>query len=141
MTLKEALPITVAMRPIYSCHARIDPWGIAFENYDALGSYRTKIENEPVDAAALLFQQATLGRDEWTESYLLQERQDQFATHGRKDDHLCPGRPLSFSDHAEVEDLAAEFRKKGDRLGDLVLLVIQSGILTRSNPLLVYFFN
>ena len=38
------------------------------------------------------------------------------------------GRPLSFYDHAEVEDLAAKFRKKGDRLGDLVILVIQSGI-------------
>jgi hypothetical protein len=38
------------------------------------------------------------------------------------------GRPLSFSDHAEVEDLAAKFRKKEDRLGDLVYLITRSRI-------------
>ena len=61
--------------------------------------------------------------------YLLQERQDQFArAMVRKMTTYALGRPLSFSDHAEVEELAAEFRKKGDRLGDLIYLVIQSGI-------------
>ena len=38
------------------------------------------------------------------------------------------GRPLSFSDHAEVEDLTSEFRKKGDRPGDLIFLITQSEI-------------
>ena len=129
MTLKERIADHRSNPACYSCHARIDPWGIAFENYDALGSYRTKIKNEPIDAAALLFNKQPLKGMTGLKRYLLEERQDQFArAMVRKMTTYALGRPLSFSDHAEVEDLAAEFRKKGDRLGDLVILVAQSGI-------------
>ena len=129
MTLKERIADHRSDAACYSCHSRIDPWGIAFENYDALGSYRTKIKNEPVDAAALLFNKQSLQGMKGLKRYLLEERQDQFArAMVRKMTTYALGRPLSFSDHAEVEDLAAKFRKKGDRLGDLIYLVTQSGI-------------
>ena len=129
MTLKERIADHRSDAACYSCHARIDPWGIAFENYDALGSYRTKIKNEPVDASALLFNKQPLEGMQGLKRYLLEERQDQFArAMVRKMTTYALGRPLSFSDHAEVEELAAEFRKKGDRLGDLIYLVTQSGI-------------
>ncbi len=129
MTLKERIADHRSDAACYSCHARIDPWGIAFENYDALGSYRTKIKNKPVDATALLFNKQPLDGMMGLKRYLLEERQDQFArAMVRKMITYALGRPLSFSDHAEVEDLASEFRKKGDRLGDLVLLITQSEI-------------
>ena len=61
--------------------------------------------------------------------YLLEERQDQFVRAiVRKMITYALGRPLSFSDHAEVEDLAVKFRKREDRLGDLVHLITQSRI-------------
>jgi hypothetical protein len=61
--------------------------------------------------------------------YLLKERQDQFArAMVHKMTAYALGRHLSFSDHADVEDLTKKFRKKGDRLGDLIYLVTQSGI-------------
>ena len=129
MTLKERIADHRSDAACYSCHARIDPWGIAFENYDALGSYRTKIDRKPVDATALLFNKQPLDGMMGLKRYLLEERQDQFArAMVRKMITYALGRPLSFSDHAEVEDLASEFRKKGDRLGDLIYLVTQSGI-------------
>ena len=129
MTLKERIADHRNDPACYSCHARIDPWGIAFENYDALGSYRTKIKNESVDAAALLFNKQPLQGMKGLKRYLLEERQDQFArAMVRKMTTYALGRPLSFSDHAELEDLAEKFRKKEDRLGDLVNLVTQSGI-------------
>jgi hypothetical protein len=129
MTLKERIANHRNDPACYSCHARIDPWGIAFENYDALGSYRTKINNKPVDASSFLFNKQSLEGMRGLKRYLLEERQDQFARAlVRKMTTYALGRPLSFSDHAEVEDLAAQFRKKGDRLGDLIYLVTQSGI-------------
>ena len=33
-----------------SCHDLIDPLGFAFENYDAIGMYRTQDQGKPVDA-------------------------------------------------------------------------------------------
>ena len=36
------------------CHVRMDPLGFAFENYDAIGAWRTKEGNFPVDASGTL---------------------------------------------------------------------------------------
>lgn len=129
MTLKERIADHRNDPACYSCHARIDPWGIAFENYDALGSYRTKINNKPVDATSYLFSKQSLEGMKGLKRYLLEERQDQFArAMVRKMTTYALGRPLSFSDHADVEDLTTKFRKKGDRLGDLIYLLTQSAI-------------
>ena len=35
------------------CHALFDPWGFAFENFDALGHYRTMEGGKPIDATGL----------------------------------------------------------------------------------------
>ena len=123
------MPTIATPRPAIHDMQEIDPWGIAFENYDARGSYRTKIDNKPVDATSYLFSRQPLEGMNGLKRYLLEERQDQFArAMVRKMTTYALGRPLSFSDHADVEDLTAKFRKKGDRLGDLIHLVTQSGI-------------
>jgi hypothetical protein len=112
-----------------SCHARIDPWGIAFENYDASGSYRTRIKNKPVDATSELFNKEPLAGMDGLKRHLLEERQDQFArAMVHKMSAYALGRPLSFADLAEIEDLTAGFRKKGDRLADLIHMLTRSSI-------------
>jgi len=112
-----------------SCHSRIDPWGIAFENYDALGLYRTQINNKPVDATSELFNRQTLAGMDGLKRYLLTDRQDQFA---RAMVHKLTayglGRPLTFGDRAEVEDLTARFRRRGDGLRDLIHLIVSSSL-------------
>jgi hypothetical protein len=129
MTLKERIANHRNDPACYSCHARIDPWGIAFENYDALGSYRTKFNNKPVDATSNLFNKQALAGMKGLKRYLLKERQDQFArAMVHKMTGYALGRHLSFSDHADVEDLTKKFRKKGDRLGDLIHLLTLSTI-------------
>jgi hypothetical protein len=40
-----------SMAPCATCHLLIDPVGFSFENYDAIGRYRTMEENKPVDAS------------------------------------------------------------------------------------------
>jgi hypothetical protein len=34
-----------------ACHKSFDPYGVLFENYDAIGRYRTEADGEPVDAS------------------------------------------------------------------------------------------
>jgi hypothetical protein len=61
--------------------------------------------------------------------YLLKERQDQFArAMVRKMTTYALGRPLTFTDHAGIEDLTLMFRKKGDRLAELIYLITKSTI-------------
>lgn len=129
MTLKERIADHRNKPACISCHAKIDPWGIAFENFDALGAYRTKIKNKPVDATSVLFNKQELAGMDSLKRYLLTNRQDQFSrAMVHKMTAYALGRPLSFSDHAEIDALTLQFRKKGDRLGDLIHLIIHSSI-------------
>lgn len=127
MTLKERIVNHRSKPACISCHSRIDPWGIAFENYDALGTYRTHIKDQPVDATAELFNRQTLAGIDGLKRYLLTDRQDQFArAMVHKLMAYALGRPLSFGDRADVDNLTAQLRRKDDGLGDLVRLVIGS---------------
>lgn len=129
MTLKERIADHRNKAACLSCHSRIDPWGIAFENYDALGAWRTNIKNKPVDATSVLFNKQELAGVEGLKRYLLAERQDQFArAMVHKMSAYALGRPLTFADHTEIESLTAEFRKKNDQLADLIHLVVQSNL-------------
>lgn len=127
LTLKERIENHRSSAACYSCHAKIDPWGIAFEGFDAVGSWRTKIDGQPVDAVSELFNKQPLDGVDGLKRVLLTYRQDQFArAMVHKLTSYALGRPLSFSDRSQVDRLTAQFRQSGDRLGDLVRLIIAS---------------
>lgn len=129
MTLKERIADHRNKPACFSCHSRIDPWGVAFENYDALGAFRTQIKNKPVDATSVLFNKQELAGAEGLKRYLLAERQDQFArAMVHKISAYALGRPLTFADHADIDGLTTLFRRQGDRLTDLVHLVVSSNL-------------
>lgn len=129
MTLKERIADHRNSPACISCHAKIDPWGIAFENYDAMGSYRTRIKNEPVDATSKLFNKQELAGMDGLKRYLFMDRQDQFArAMVHKMTSYALGRPLSFGDRSDIDSLTTEFRKREDRVGDLVHLIVNSEI-------------
>ncbi|MFO0978647.1 MAG: DUF1592 domain-containing protein [Planctomycetaceae bacterium] len=129
MTLKERIVNHRNKPACLSCHSRIDPWGIAFENYDALGAYRTQIGGQPVDAAAELFNGQPLTGIDGLKEYLLADRQDQFVrAMVQKLTSYALGRPMSFGDSAEIDSLTASIRQKGDGLDDLIHLIVQSDL-------------
>ena len=129
MSLKERIADHRNKAACLSCHSRIDPWGIAFENYEALGVYRTHIQNQPVDATSALFNRQTLAGMEGLKRYLLVDRQDQFARAiVHKLTAYALGRPLSFGDRADIDRLTSQFRQRDDRLGELIQLIISSNL-------------
>ena len=129
MTLKERI-INHRNKPACnSCHSKIDPWGIAFENYDALGSYRTRIDKQPVDSTALLFNKQELAGMEGLKRYLLINRQDQFArAMVDKMTAYATGRTMTFADRADIDTITRAFRSQDDQLRDLIHLIVQSNI-------------
>jgi hypothetical protein len=131
MTLKERIENHRDQSACASCHSRIDPWGIAFENFDASGAYRTQVDNRPVDASAQLFNRHHLSGVEGVKRYLLMERQDQFAqAMVHKLTAYALGRPLGFGDASDLERLTLQLRQQGDRLGDLIQLIVRSDIFS-----------
>lgn len=127
MTLKERIENHRQQPACLSCHQRIDPWGIAFENYDAVGAWRETVAGQPVDASSQLFNQQVLDGPVGLKRYLLLHRQDQFVralTHKMLTYAL--GRPLTFADRRHVDSLATQLRQQGDGLATLVRLIVLS---------------
>ena len=132
MTLKERMEDHRSAAACMSCHARIDPWGIAFENYDAIGSWRNDINREPVDASATLFNGEELNGIEGLKRYLLLHRQDQFANAlVQKLTAYALGRPISFADRAELEEITTSLRQQGDGLSTLITLIATSELFQK----------
>lgn len=129
MTLKERIANHRNKPACISCHAKIDPWGIAFENFDAVGSFRTHVKDVPVDASSELFNHQTLAGVDGLKRYLLTDRQDQFARAVvHKLTAYALGRPLSFGDRADIDDLTGQLRRRNDGLEDLIELIVSSNL-------------
>ncbi|MDA0374288.1 MAG: DUF1592 domain-containing protein [Planctomycetota bacterium] len=127
MTLKQRLEDHRNHAACMSCHAKIDPWGFAFENFDAVGAWRTEVRGQPVDASGTLFNGQSLDGVEGLKRFLLGDRQDQFVR--SMVDKLATfalGRPLVFEDRAALERITAEVRRRGDGLATLMTVLVQS---------------
>ena len=129
MSLKERIEDHRNHAACMSCHAKIDPWGIAFENYDALGRWRTEIDGKPVDAMSRLFNNEPLKGMNGLKRFLLKNRQDQFLRAlVHKMSVYALGRPLTFADREGVDAIAAQVRREGDGLATLVREVATSDL-------------
>lgn len=127
MTLKERIEDHRNHAACASCHAKIDPWGIAFENYDALGQWRTQVNGKPVDATSRLFNKQELNGMDGLKRFLLEHRQDQFVRAlVHKLATYALGRPMTFSDHAKIDNVTADVRKQGDGLGTIIHTLVAS---------------
>lgn len=129
MTLKERIEDHRDHAACKSCHSKIDPWGIAFENYDAVGQWRDEIRGEPVDASSELFNHQTLDGMDGLKRYLLESRQDQFVQAMiQKLATYALGRPLGFEDRAEIESITAKVRRDGDGLETMIRAIVMSDL-------------
>ena len=129
MTLKQRIENHRSQAACLSCHSKIDPWGIAFENYDAVGSWRTQIQGKPVDASSLLYNGQKLDGVDELKRFLLEHRQDQFARSiVHKMTTFALGRPLTFGDRASIDMITGELRSHGDGLATMVQLIVASDL-------------
>lgn len=129
LTLKQRMEDHRSQPACFSCHAKIDPWGIAFENFDALGNWRTKSLGKDIDASSLLYNEHPLNGVDGVKRCLLANRQDQFARAiVHKMATFALGRPLTFGDRADVERIVAELRQNGDGLQTLIHLLVESDL-------------
>ena len=120
LTLKERIEDHRNDPACLSCHQKIDPWGIAFEDFDAVGSFRREIEGRPVESTSQLFNGQVLAGMDGLKRYLLEHRQDQFVrAMVYKISTYALGRPLNFGDRSAIDDITSRVRQKGDGLATL----------------------
>ncbi|WP_171189524.1 DUF1592 domain-containing protein [Alienimonas chondri] len=127
LTLKERIEDHRNQAACLSCHQKIDPWGIAFEHYDATGRRRELIDGEPIDAASRLPSADRLDGMEGLKRYLIENRDDQFVRATVENmAAFALGRRLGFGDRAGVTEVAQRVRDSGDGLRTMVTSLVTS---------------
>ena len=129
LSIREQLEVHRGSESCASCHRNIDPWGIALENFDAVGLWRDKIRRQvgkkfttlPVNAEDVLPGGQRLDGVDTLKRYLATERKDDFARSLVK--RLLAysiGRRLELSDEQALDDLTSEFAADDYRLRGLI---------------------
>ena len=132
-TLRQQLSAHTKSSRCATCHRHIDPLGFALENFDAIGGWREKYENNArVDTSGRLpsgqkfrnigeFKKALLARkDSFTQGLV-----SKFLTY-------ATGRKMLGTDRSEIKKIAGQLKRKGYGLRDLILHTTASKIfLTR----------
>jgi hypothetical protein len=109
-----------------ACHAKMDPYGFAMENYDVLGQWRTEENASPIDASASLPHGTPFAGPAGLKQVLL-ERSQAFvmATVSRLLTYAL-GRPLERGDEPLVREIAQNAAPAGYLFQDLVEGVVNS---------------
>lgn len=109
------------------CHAFLDPMGFAFENYDAIGRWRDKEKNLPIDASGSLVRGQTFQNLADLRALLVRDMSGQFIKNLAENLlTYALGRGLEFSDKPTVDQIVKRVRASGDRFQDLILAVCES---------------
>jgi len=128
--IRERLDLHRKNEACYSCHAKIDPMGFAFENFDVVGRWRDRYKRakDPIDTSATMANgQKIAGIVEFKK--MLKERKELVVSClTKKMLTYATGRHLESVDRGEVDRIVAEIGKKDNRLRDLIHLVVQSDI-------------
>ncbi|MGY8767131.1 MAG: DUF1592 domain-containing protein [Pirellulales bacterium] len=136
LPVKQQLEIHREKSACNSCHRGIDPWGIPFENYDAVGLWRTEVlrvlnrKTEikiPVETDSVLPSGDKISGLESLKEYLLENEKDRFSEAVvRKLMAYGLGRSVEFTDQATVNLLTKRFQQNDYRLKDLIVDIVQS---------------
>jgi hypothetical protein len=109
-----------------SCHARMDPIGFGLENYDAIGAWRLKDGDFPIDASGELSGgQKFNGAGQLR--VILKGKKDIFARAlAEKMLTYATGRGVERSDKCYIDDIAAHVARNDYRFSSLVTSVVLS---------------
>ncbi len=159
VSIKNLLALHRNKASCYDCHVRLDPWGIPFERYSAIGKYQPlvpkdkvrvrgfnhqkdktfadyqaylrSIYTEEVDASSRLPHGPAVDGMMKLKKYLLKERKDEIVENVvRRFMTYAIGRELTYRDRFEIKKLLKLAEDDGYKLQNIIVLVCQSPIFT-----------
>jgi hypothetical protein len=163
LSIKELLVKHRQKESCNDCHARLDPWGIPFEQYNAIGQYQPlmpkegikvapyktathkdlatyaeylrKISVTPMQAESRL-PNGTVVRDmEELKSYLIRERKSDIAANvARRLLAYGVGREATWRDRSTIEEILTAAEPGGYRFRGMIVAVCQSQAFLNPTP-------
>ncbi len=108
------------------CHSKIDPLGFGLENFDAIGRWRNRIGNDPIDTSGELPSGEKFnGPDELRK--ILWKRKDEFVRNlTEKMLIYALGREVHYYDEPAVREILRDLQQNNYRFSRLILGVAKS---------------
>ena len=126
-TMRELMAMHRSMPLCASCHARMDPLGLGLENFNALGMYRVKERDQPIDAGGKLITGEKFSNIHELKRILKDSR--------RKDFYDCLaeklltyalGRGPEYFDVEAIDRIAEQLERDQGRFSTLLMGIIES---------------
>lgn len=134
LSLKERLVAHADNDSCKDCHRKIDPWGVAFENYNALGQWRegtmdplvlSPHQEVEIDPRTQLTNGKSIDNLDSLKQYLLTEKKEPFRRAVvSKVMSYALGRYVEFSDRKDIDLVCENLSNRGDQFQDLIEQVV-----------------
>jgi hypothetical protein len=127
LTLRETLALHREAPLCSSCHNRMDPLGLALDNFNALGMWRDQEKGQPIDAAGKLLSGESFTNVKELKKILASNHKTEFyRTITEKLLTYALGRGLEYYDVATVDAVVERLEKSNGRPSDLLTGIINS---------------
>jgi mono/diheme cytochrome c family protein len=126
-TLRETLELHRSNASCASCHARMDPLGLALENFNALGRWRDEERDQRIDTAGTFITgEAFAGVRDLKRILVNQRRREFYRCLSEKLLTYALGRGLDAGDVWTIDELVERLESSGARASVLILGIIES---------------
>jgi hypothetical protein len=137
LSLRETLALHREQVLCSSCHNRMDPLGLALENFNALGMWRAQEQNQPIDATGQLLTGETFSNARELKKILVANHATEFyRAVTEKLLTYALGRGLEYYDVITVDAIVERLTQTGGRPSALIAAVLESAPFqkTRAGP-------
>ncbi len=117
-----------------SCHKVIDPLGLALDNFDVTGAWRTRDNEVPVDSAGTLYDGTRMEGPLGLQAALLAHSDVVLRSFTERLMTYALGRRLEYTDMPAVRAIVNEAARSDHRLSAYVLGVVRSQAFRMSEP-------
>ncbi|MEC3907887.1 DUF1592 domain-containing protein [Tamlana sp. 2201CG12-4] len=127
LTLKEQLELHRNKASCISCHLKIDPYGVVFENYDAVGRFKRMAKGKPIDVTSVLPDGTEVEGIKGIKEYILYQKTEEFTK--SLVEHLFTyalGRTITFADEAEISDIVKKVKTKNFKFQSVIEEIVLS---------------
>lgn len=135
-TLRETLAVHRENSLCASCHDQMDPLGLALENFNAMGMWRSQEFNQPIDVSGKLVTGETFSDVQELKRTLVENHaEDFYRTLVEKMLTYALGRGLDYYDVETVDQIVARIEKSGGKPSALLAGIIESAPFQKTRGL------
>lgn len=127
LTLKEQLFLHRNKASCMDCHRKIDPFGVVFENYDAVGRFQQLAKDKPIDVKSELPDGTEIEGIQGIKEYILKLKKDEFTKSLVKNLFAYAlGRDIGFADEKEINNIVEEVIDDNYRFRTVIKEIVSS---------------